>query len=335
MQLDHVIHRLHQKASRLEIVYSKVTQIDLKDTMHIGTEAQPIRATVLDSSFNPPTRAHLSLALLATPDISESTLLLLSVRNADKQLKPGDAPYLERLEMMSHFADDLARAQMEANWYPTPKWALVDPSSFKHQPLSRNLWPVVLTAAISEPTFVGKSTVLHEILPRSWPSLGRDSDHQDGKQVHPQFQFTFLMGWDTITRFFDPKFYPSPEAMSESLETFFYVERSSIICSRRPKASFRKPQDIDAMCSDERAEEDAFLKSNMVKPYVDSGVIKVLDIGNEENLISSTRIRESLKETVDGYNLEWTSLTTPAVARYIQKQRAYSVPWDLCLDGNP
>ena len=160
-----------------------MTQSELKDRKRNQKADQPplVRVAVLDSSFNPPTRAHLALALLATPDTCDSTLLLLSVRNADKQLKSGDAPHIERLEMMSHFADDLARVQIEANWYPIPTCAPVSPSSSEPQPPAQNLWPVVVTAAIDEPTFVGKSTILHETLPRSWPSLVPDSDHQDEK----------------------------------------------------------------------------------------------------------------------------------------------------------
>ncbi|KAF8339707.1 uncharacterized protein EI90DRAFT_3037526 [Cantharellus anzutake] len=322
--LDRAIQRLQQNTSQLEILYSKVIPID-RCTSDQGSDNRPpvVRVTVLDSSFNPPTRAHLALALLSTPDISDTTLLLLSVRNADKQLKTGDAPYTERLEMLAHFADDLARSQIEANWPFMPKCVHENPTSSSDQSLAKSLWPVILTAAIDEPTFVGKSTVLHHALPPYWPSLVRDWDGEHRHEAFPRFQFTFLMGWDTITRFFDPKFYPSPEGMSKSLEKFFFVEKSSILCARRPKASFRRPGDVGTEPADEQ-EESIFLQSGIVKPYVDAGLIKMINIGASEGLISSTRLRESLKGTV---NTEWVSLTTPAIVSYIQEQQVYSAPW--------
>lgn len=66
-----------------------------------------LRIAILDSSFNPPTIAH--AALLRARPLDEHTdfdahLLLLSVRNADKALKPGDATHAQRAEMMARFA---------------------------------------------------------------------------------------------------------------------------------------------------------------------------------------------------------------------------------------
>lgn len=49
---------------------------------------------VLDASFNPPTRAHIALArapIDANGATAEATLLLLSVTNADKTPKAGQA----------------------------------------------------------------------------------------------------------------------------------------------------------------------------------------------------------------------------------------------------
>ena len=58
---------------------------------------------ILDSSFNPPTNAHLALALSSLPSNKTSTvLLLLAIQNADKQPKP--ASFEHRLEMMDLLA---------------------------------------------------------------------------------------------------------------------------------------------------------------------------------------------------------------------------------------
>jgi nicotinamide-nucleotide adenylyltransferase len=70
------------------------------------TPLSPLRIAILDSSFNPPTIAH--AALLGTRPPSggdyDARLLLLSVRNADKALKPGDATHAQRAEMMARLA---------------------------------------------------------------------------------------------------------------------------------------------------------------------------------------------------------------------------------------
>jgi nicotinamide-nucleotide adenylyltransferase len=58
---------------------------------------------ILDSSFNPPTNAHLALALSSLPSKTKATvLLLLGIQNADKQPKP--ASFDHRLEMMALLA---------------------------------------------------------------------------------------------------------------------------------------------------------------------------------------------------------------------------------------
>jgi hypothetical protein len=73
----------------------------------------PIPISILDSSFNPPTKAHKSLAFSQIKgkehEDYESHMLLLSVTNADKKLKPGDATYAQRLEMMCLLANQLVR----------------------------------------------------------------------------------------------------------------------------------------------------------------------------------------------------------------------------------
>src|SRR6202034_4536849 len=63
-------------------------------------------------------------------------LLLLSVRNADKALKPGDATYLQRLDMMTLLAKDIY--DKDAPAYDAN----------------------VAVAIIDEPTFVGKAAAL-------------------------------------------------------------------------------------------------------------------------------------------------------------------------------
>jgi nicotinamide-nucleotide adenylyltransferase len=78
---------------------------------------------VLDSSFNPPTLAHRALALLPVASSPpDARLLLLSVRNADKVPRPGDASPVQRVEMMVRLAHEVHAAV-----------GLVDAPAFVHK----------------------------------------------------------------------------------------------------------------------------------------------------------------------------------------------------------
>lgn len=66
------------------------------------------RLLILDSSFNPPTKAHLNLLKKARDaypsDFFDATLFLFSTNNADKQLT--GANLVQRVQMMDLVADD-------------------------------------------------------------------------------------------------------------------------------------------------------------------------------------------------------------------------------------
>ncbi|CAE6515005.1 unnamed protein product [Rhizoctonia solani] len=119
--------------------------------------------------------------------------------------------------------------------------------------------------AINEPTFVGKATILRECLDAA--------------------ELTFLMGWDTITRFFAPRYYPSPQDMLVKLRTFFNDHRSSLICARR--GSHPDP------------EEQAFLHSEYVREFYDAGKITIVDLDKQVRDISSTDVRNGTIETAE------------------------------------
>jgi nicotinamide-nucleotide adenylyltransferase len=109
--------------------------------------------SVLDLSFNPPTLAHAALVKLAPPNKTEDSrsmsptpnsydahLLLLSVTNTAKALRPGDAGLEQGLEMMILLAKEL---QLSGVGYSAGNIAV---------------------AAIDEPIFVGKARQLGEFL---------------------------------------------------------------------------------------------------------------------------------------------------------------------------
>ncbi|CAE6519450.1 unnamed protein product [Rhizoctonia solani] len=134
--------------------------------------------------------------------------------------------------------------------------------------LAEHLGGDVGVGAVNEPTFVGKSTILRECL---------------GTANEPKL--TFLMGWDTITRFFAPRYYPSPSAMVSKLRTFFNDERSSLVCARRG--------------SHPDSEEEGFLHSEYVREFYDGGRIKIVDLDSQVRDISSTDVRNGTIETAE------------------------------------
>ncbi|CEP64286.1 nicotinamide-nucleotide adenylyltransferase LALA0_S11e00694g [Lachancea lanzarotensis] len=141
------------------------------------------RLLVLDSSFNPPHNGHLNLIRKAAQRYRDSRLhivLLLSLNNADKEVKP--AAFDKRLDMMCLFCDSLEKDAMKTS-----------------------------VAVTTYGKFVEKSKVIHN-------KLG------DG------FQVVYLVGFDTITRIFDPKYY-APSLVAEALASF--MDKTELYCLTR------------------------------------------------------------------------------------------------------
>jgi len=158
-----------------------------------GSSPRPIHISVLDSSFNPPTLAHLAMASSSFPPAlraptSHSTssapcigsndeqedytarLLLFSTTNVDKKPKPTDPSLHQRAEMMLLLSQRLST--------------------------SAELVPVAI-GLLNQPTFAGKARVIHEYL--------QDRHKGEGLDI----SLTFLIGTDTLTRFFVEKYYTS------------------------------------------------------------------------------------------------------------------------------
>jgi nicotinamide-nucleotide adenylyltransferase len=114
------LSRLQAGTTKVEFIYKPYTTWPYsRDTPHFTTSSEsptatsssPFRIAVLDSSFNPPTLAHRALALLpAAASSSEARLLLLSVRNADKIPRTGDASSEQRIQMMVRLAREVDAA---------------------------------------------------------------------------------------------------------------------------------------------------------------------------------------------------------------------------------
>lgn len=146
------------------------------------------RLVVLDSSFNPPTRAHAEMAKSALKWASSSSseggaarlMLLLSVNNADKAPKPASFP--TRLGMMEGFGHELLK------------------SLANEEGLSNG--PEIDLAVTKMPYFHDKARVIAE------SGFYASSGSPEPEQV-------FLAGFDTVIRIFNPKYY-NTETMSGS-----------------------------------------------------------------------------------------------------------------------
>ncbi|KAI7875340.1 Nucleotidylyl transferase [Lichtheimia hyalospora FSU 10163] len=143
------------------------------------------RMLVLDSSFNPPTRAHQALVQDTVshfgPGFFDRCLLLYTTRNVDKVNATG-ASTDERMAMMTVVARKLANEQLATAVAKTPHGKFVD-----------------------------KATTLATQWPNCTPY--------------------FVLGYDTVTRFLDPKYY-LPTPLNEALAPFF--KHAQLVCADRP-----------------------------------------------------------------------------------------------------
>ncbi|BGP05385.1 hypothetical protein JCM10049v2_001191 [Rhodotorula toruloides] len=174
--------------------------VDAGETQH-GPAARPLRISVLDSSFNPPTAAHQALASHGS-DGFDAHLLALSVGNPDKGTIEQEVTAV-RLEMMRQLGMDLHRRS-------GGKGGL------------SNVAVVLLQA----PTFVRKSEILRNELDK----LVQAQAGSDEASV----RLTFLVGWDTLIRIFAPRYYqpPGPD-LGSSMSAFLDRDDSSLACARR------------------------------------------------------------------------------------------------------
>nr|VWO99393.1 Fatty acid synthase subunit alpha (EC [Includes: Acyl carrier, 3-oxoacyl-[acyl-carrier-protein] reductase (EC (Beta-ketoacyl reductase), 3-oxoacyl-[acyl-carrier-protein] synthase (EC (Beta-ketoacyl synthase)] [Ganoderma boninense] len=299
MSFGSLLQRIQRGLSTVELVHTSHPRWPLPP----GPSTSPtVQISVLDSSFNPPTLAHLALAnaLPPPPRNAPSTLaphdfdarlLLLSVRNADKQLKAGDATYEQRMEMMVLLAQELA---------PTLS-----------QPLARE--PNVAVAIIDEPTFVGKSAALLDFLRKRILDLHRSPGviFKSPSHALPSPKLTFLMGTDTIVRFFAHRYYPNERAMATSLRQFFSPDEndSRIICVRRTSGlSGAAEESVEIQIPD------------FIREIPPAERISFVDIGDEERTLSSSQVRVKLANREES----WRSMLSPVLAHYIAEHCLYS-----------
>ncbi|KAG6813970.1 hypothetical protein H0H92_005225 [Tricholoma furcatifolium] len=281
--LHHIQHGLSKHS--VELVY---TSHNLWPVPKAPLTLRQLRVLVLDASFNPPTLAHLALANSPMPHFNQSDvisshdneydakLLLLSVRNVDKALKPGDATYLQRLEMLEIFAADVTQ-------------------SAGAQPAN------VAIAMIDEPTFVGKSKVLQSFFKSRFAEISQQTYDT---------QLNFILGWDTLERLIQPRYYGFHAQMMASLQQFLSPEgdNSRVVCARRSSSSFPSGTDVD--CS-------------IANYFISSGRIAVIEIDDEVKGYSSSEVRNTIGRMGIQAD-EWKRLVPREIVAYIVREGLYT-----------
>ncbi|KAL9578512.1 MAG: hypothetical protein Q9212_005670 [Teloschistes hypoglaucus] len=163
---------------------------------------------VLDSSFNPPTRAHLRIALSALGSSAypkpHRLLLLLATQNADKAPKP--AAFEQRLAMMTLFAQDLL------DEYSASSNTNTSGGEGNRDGLAVDI------GVTKKPYYNDKAVAIED----SHQYAYENSDEQP-QQVH-------LLGFDSLIRLLDCKYYP-PDHNLAPLNPFF--ERHRVRATRR------------------------------------------------------------------------------------------------------
>ncbi|KAF8638309.1 hypothetical protein AX17_002329 [Amanita inopinata Kibby_2008] len=257
--MSSLIHRLPRRRSlsAVQLVYAPHPQWPLPPSDPLRPPpSRPLAISVLDSSFNPPTLAHLALANSPRPGHADydARLLLLSVRNVDKTLKPGDASHAQRVDMMRLLSQHIT-----------------------------NTADNIAIALIDEPTFVGKSKRLLSFLKQRFDAMV-DTDNT----MPPPVQLTFILGLDTLERLFAQRYYGSEQQMLLALRRFFSPapegDDSFVVCARRISDNSKVVTEQNAP-SLKHADE-----------YLASGRIVMVDIGTNESSLGSTIVRDAVKQ---------------------------------------
>ncbi|KAI0843590.1 Nucleotidylyl transferase [Hypoxylon sp. FL0890] len=246
---------------------------------------------VLDSSFNPPTLAHLRMAVSALSDHNQSSpdnsyksrvLLLLAINNADKAPKPAAFP--QRLAMMYIFAQDLLQSASKIAE-------------------SKKECEGVDIAVTTEPYFHAKSRAVAE------------SDFYRGTGSAGPIEQVYLTGFDTLIRIFNPKYYPN-DSMARVLDPFFAHSRLRV--TMRPDAEWGGAAEQVAYLEQLRRGELERVGGRT--EWVDR--IEMVDGRKDgEEVVSSTKVREAvLRQDWDALK----KLVSKGVATWIRQEGLYT-----------
>ena len=260
-----------------------------------ATKTQPRTLYILDSSFNPPSMAHLTLATSALKQHAPSEaapyrlLLLFSTHNADKA--PSPASFVQRLALMTVFAEDLSRH-------------LKSEESAQKEHVANVSIDIGLT---KEPYYSDKSAAIKDTAPPFYSS--------NPMHVH-------LVGYDTLIRFCNPKYYPKYDPPLSALGPFFDAGHKLRVTQRPADPSDQSSSEFGTVREQEkyvqRLRDGEEEKNGFLPAWGNS-----IDMAQAERGvgISSTRVRSAAKDA------KWdvvSELCTEGVAAWIKHQSLYS-----------
>ncbi|KAG0646039.1 nicotinamide mononucleotide adenylyltransferase [Hyphodiscus hymeniophilus] len=268
-----------------------------------GTSHLPPPKTlyVLDSSFNPPTLAHLRIATSALLNDTHASagpkrlLLLLATQNADKAPKP--AAFEQRLLMMQIFASDLLSSLRSST--STSTSPVTSPLT-KDQDWDQNTEEIGVDIAVTKlPYFMDKAEAID----------GSGEYGRGTPQVH-------LVGFDTLIRILDSKYYP-PDHTLQPLVPF--LEKHRLRVTYRTDDQWGAGEAQDGYLKDIKEGKRAREKAR--KEWVSQGRIELIEgrVGGEE-VVSSTKVREAVK---GGNEAALRRLVTGGVADWIMEEDLY------------
>ncbi|KAJ9646136.1 uncharacterized protein PV06_01966 [Exophiala oligosperma] len=289
--------------------------------------SSPIRTLyVLDSSFNPPSKAHLALvknALKTTEFLSTSSaqsgtsssaskpalgtsfsesrvLFLLATVNADKTPEPADFP--DRLVMMTLMAEELR-------------------SAFSTDP------PVVDVGITKKPYFVDKAASIDD---SGVYTTANQEDQEHFEQIH-------LTGFDTLIRIFTAKYYPDHKPPLSALAPFLTRHRVRATVRVDKDSPSKNLRDTTTTTSNGNSKNDlssidgqlAYLKGIANGDMEDDGLKRewasrvdlVVDETGETEGVSSTRIRNAARK---GNWSDVDELVGNGVGHWIRENKLYT-----------
>ena len=132
---------------------------------------------------------------------------------------------------------------------------------------------------------------------------------------------THLVGFDTLTRVLDPKYYDQTEKLAPL---------SILLGGRHSVRAYRRPESVSSSSSsatsETQNEEDAFLARLASGQMEEIGAekswaerIEVAEVEQGQG-VSSTRVRKLVEE---GEDERWKGLVVPGVAEYIRRENLY------------
>ena len=221
-------------------------------------------------------------------------LLLLATQNADKAPQP--APFEQRLAMMSVFAEELVRGVTA-----TTKGEAKDGSA---KGLGEE--DVIVDVGVTkEARFVNKARVLENCDAYSYSDDERQ--RKPVEQVH-------LIGYDTLIRLLDTKYYPPTHTLAP-LEGLF--EKHRVRVTRREDDGWGGGEEQDEYL---RALERGDREVERGKKAWAKRIELVEGRKEEEEAVSSTKVRNTAKEG-DGEALE--KLVPLGVGRWTLDEKLY------------